>query len=76
MEDSTLIAISIAGFLIWILIMRAIIYNAVKSALGFNEHYVRAILRSKLKQMAKEGYTKEELKKMMDDSSEEFWNSL
>jgi hypothetical protein len=76
MEDSTIIFASLVGLLIWLLILNYIIRIAAKSALQFTEHYLKGLMRMKIKQMIKQGHSKEELQVMLEQSSEEFWNSL
>lgn len=76
MEDSTIFGISLISFLLSLLILNYIIKVSVKAALHSTEYYLKGLLRAKMKEMIKQGYTKDEIHKMMDDSPEDFWNTL
>jgi hypothetical protein len=76
METSTVIFISIIGFLLWLLINYHIIRSAVKSATVDQEQFIRAIYRMKVKEMIDKGYQKEELTALKYDNEGEFWDKL
>jgi hypothetical protein len=76
MDTSTIIWISIIGFILGLLIAYHIIRSAVKSALEEQAYHTRAIYRMEMRKMIDAGYDKADMSKLQHDDDGTYWDSL
>jgi uncharacterized membrane-anchored protein YhcB (DUF1043 family) len=76
METSTIIWISIIGFVLGLIITYHIIRSAVKSAMEEQATHIRSIYRIQMRKMIEAGYDKADMSKLKNDDEGTFWDSL
>jgi hypothetical protein len=76
MDTSTVIWISIIGFILGLIIAYHIIRSAVKSALEEQAHHIRGMYRIQMRKMVDAGYDKADMSKLQHDDDGTYWDSL
>jgi hypothetical protein len=76
METSSIIWISIIGFVLGLIIAYHIIRSAVKSAMEEQASHIRAMYRMQMRKMIDAGYDKADMSKLKNDDDGTYWDSL